>query len=99
MKLLQAAQMSYAGYRVMSCINKVYSPKMLGVKWVGTHYASMNTCEMTDEERKGEWTNGEVHGYKVLYCSMCKVEEVVSMDEPNNCPFCESEYVTVGGLS
>jgi hypothetical protein len=54
-KLLQAAQMSYAGYGVMSCIGRVYSPKMLGVKWVGTHYASINNCEMTDEERKGEW--------------------------------------------
>lgn len=32
---------------------------------------------------------------KSIYCKDCEVEEIVSKDKPNKCPFCESENVEV----
>jgi len=55
MNLLQAAQYSANGFTVISNQGKRYSSDTLEIKWFGSHYASMNSCGMTDEERKGEW--------------------------------------------
>ncbi|WP_440109970.1 hypothetical protein [Paenibacillus sp. QZ-Y1] len=55
MNLLQAAQYSAHGFTVISNTGRRYSPDMFDIKWIGSHYASMNNCGMTDEERKGEW--------------------------------------------
>ncbi|WP_063562889.1 hypothetical protein [Paenibacillus sp. O199] len=55
MSILEAAQYSFHGFTVISNSGKRYSSDMLNVKWIGLHYASMNNCGMTDEERKGEW--------------------------------------------
>ncbi|MGV2887232.1 hypothetical protein [Paenibacillus taichungensis] len=55
MSILEAAQYSVHGFTVISNSGKRYSSDMLNVKWIGSHFASMNNCGMTDEERKGEW--------------------------------------------
>ncbi|MFE6075588.1 hypothetical protein ACFVQB_14045 [Paenibacillus sp. NPDC057886] len=55
MNILEAAQYNANGFTVLSNQGKRYSSDMLRIKWIGAHYASMDSCGMTDEERKGEW--------------------------------------------
>lgn len=58
MTILEAAQRSHEGYEVVSCAGNIYRPCDLQVKWVGAHYASLNNDDMTEDERKGEWSLG-----------------------------------------
>lgn len=56
--LVQAAQWSHAGYAVISCMGEIYLPNDLNVRWIGGHYASMQTHGMTIDERRGAWDKG-----------------------------------------
>lgn len=55
MTILEAAQASAQGITVVSNAGRRYTPDQLTVKWVGTHYASLNNAGMTEAERKGAW--------------------------------------------
>lgn len=54
--------------------------------------------ESTENFRNRAKENEEKHSKRVrksIYCNECKIEEIVSVDKPNTCPFCESENVEI----
>ncbi|MNJ76606.1 hypothetical protein D3C77_739240 [compost metagenome] len=55
MNLIQAINKAAQGKTITSCIGKRYTYEMLQPMWCGKHYASYETCGMSEAERKGVW--------------------------------------------
>lgn len=55
MKLIEAMNTVKNGSAVISYTGITYTYEQLKPDWCGEHYASFQTCGMTETERKGDW--------------------------------------------